>query len=138
MKHAEIVGTWLGWDGTEVALEADGTAIVTRLDGQEYDFDEGWRMSGTGIWQQTDARVGWGEGQHVIVTVTRQTSWEERRDPKPGHEILPGDRESAPGTYKWTLEMERGAKGLRLFFLFRDPDSRSYYYLERKSSGTVK
>lgn len=130
-KRSEIVGVWRCVDGTEVDLRPDGTAVVAHLDGQEFDFDEGWRMSGTGTWELLDEQAGWGDGQHVSVRVTQRTSWEERHDTEPGRRVPEDAGELAPKTYTWTLEMERGEKGLLLFFLFSDPDSRSYYYLEK-------
>ncbi|WP_255951953.1 hypothetical protein [Streptomyces odontomachi] len=131
-KRSEIVGVWRCVEGTEVVLNVDGSAAVAHLDGQEFDFDDGWRMSGIGTWRLTDAKSGWGNGQHISVRVTQRMSWEERHDTEPGGRVPADARRPAPKTYTWTLEMQRGAKGLRLFFLFGDPDSRSYYYLEKE------
>ncbi|GAA3789320.1 hypothetical protein GCM10023083_26320 [Streptomyces phyllanthi] len=36
----------------------------------------------------------------------------------------------APERYTWTLELDRHEKGLVMFFLYGDPDSRSAYVLE--------
>ncbi|QKW06552.1 hypothetical protein HUT18_09190 [Streptomyces sp. NA04227] len=130
VRSSELTGTWRGLDGTRVVLKADGTAEVARLDGQEFDFDEGWRLSGTGTWRLTDRPSGWGDGQHVSLKVTRRTA-AETREPEDGEPRASQDGEPAPKAYTWTLEMERGEKGLRLFFLFGDPDSRSYYVLQR-------
>jgi hypothetical protein len=47
-KRTEIVGSWLSIDRTEVTLRPDGKAVISLLDGQEFDFDGRWRLSGTG------------------------------------------------------------------------------------------
>ncbi|MCX5343353.1 hypothetical protein [Streptomyces atratus] len=118
-------------------MRKDGTAVVKLLDGQEFDFDDQWRMSGTGTWELTDRDIGWGDGQHVSLSVTRRTAsaW---RGVKGAEEEAVGSadlREPAPDTYTWTLELERGDKGLALYFFFSDPDSRSTYYLEKERSA---
>lgn len=140
VSAAEIVGTWRCIDGTEVAMRADGSAVVKQLDGQEFDFDDQWRMSGAGTWELTDRPMGWSDGQHVSLRVTRRTSstWRKPADAAAGE--AGGGSESrapAPGSYTWTLELERRKKGLTLYFFFSDPDSRNTYYLEkaRQPSG---
>lgn len=133
VSAAEIVGTWQCVDGTEVTMRADRTAVVKRLDGQEFDFDEQWRMSGTGTWELTDRPMGWSDGQHVSLSVTRRTSsaWREAADAA-DETVVGGDsREPAPDSYKWTLELERREEGLALYFFFSDPDSRNTYVLEK-------
>jgi len=130
VKAADIAGTWHGWNRMGVTFQPDGKALVVRLDGQEFDFYEGWRMTGTGTWELTGAEVGWGDGQHVSLEVTHRDSWEEREEEEE-FPVYPGDLRPAPDTYTWVLEMERNEKGLRLYFFFGDPDSRSTYYLEK-------
>ncbi|MEU3660345.1 hypothetical protein AB0E77_11360 [Streptomyces sp. NPDC032940] len=53
---AEISGTWTCTEGTQVALHRDGRAVFRKLDGADFDFDDGWRLSGTGTWRLTDTR----------------------------------------------------------------------------------
>ncbi|MFB7243586.1 hypothetical protein ACFCYX_14105 [Streptomyces populi] len=131
-KRAEIVGTWRCLDGTEVALRADGTAGVRLLDGQEFDYDDRWRVSGTGAWELTDERAGWNDGRHVRLTLTSRTA-SATRAPGPGERPDPPDgHEPAPDTYTWTFELRRDdKKRLLLYFFFGDPDSRSAYVMER-------
>ncbi|MCX4825046.1 hypothetical protein OG883_35345 [Streptomyces sp. NBC_01142] len=110
-----------------MTLQADGTAVVAHLDGEDFDFDRGWRMSGTGTWQL----INGDSGQLVSLSVTERTSWEERHDTEQDLRAPEAVEQPAPETYAWSLRMERGDKGLRLFFLFGDPDIRSYHYLDK-------
>ena len=132
-KRAEIVGSWRCVDHTEVTLRPDGKAVVRLLDGQEFDFDDRWRLSGTGSWELTDERTGWNDGQHVRLALTSRTAAATRppdRDERPGPSA---GREPPPTTYTWTFELQRGdRKQLLLYFFFGDPDSRSAYVLERE------
>ncbi|WNO76802.1 hypothetical protein [Streptomyces sp. AM8-1-1] len=132
-KRAEIVGSWLGFDRTEVTLQSDGKAVISLLDGQEFDFDDRWRLSGTGEWELTDERTGWNDGQHVQLTLTSRMS-STTRTPDPAERLDPSpERGPAPETYRWTFELQRDdKKQLMLYFFFGDPDSRSTYVLERK------
>ncbi|AWZ04869.1 MULTISPECIES: hypothetical protein [unclassified Streptomyces] len=58
----QFVGTWRCVEGTEVVFRADGTASVTLLDGQERDYDSGWRVSGPATWTLPAAQpAGWNE-----------------------------------------------------------------------------
>ncbi|WSY97220.1 hypothetical protein OH809_27225 [Streptomyces sp. NBC_00873] len=136
VSSAEIVGTWRCIDGTAVTMRKDGTAVVKLLDGQEFDFDDQWRMSGTGTWELTDRDIGWGDGQHVSLSVTRRTSsaWREVKGAEEGAVGSTDLREPTPDAYTWTLELERGDKGLALYFFFSDPDNRNTYYLEKERS----
>ncbi|MFF4351169.1 hypothetical protein [Streptomyces sp. NPDC001530] len=129
VRPTEVVGTWHCVDGTRITLKPDGKAVITLLDGQEFDFYDRWRLSGTGTWQLTDADAGWSDGQHVRLSLADRTAVEERHDPKDA----PTDSGNpAPERYTWTLETDRDKKGrLALFFLFGDPDSRSLYMLEK-------
>ncbi len=131
-KRAEIVGSWLGVDRTEVTLQPDGKAVVSLLDGQEFDFDDRWRLSGAGEWELTDERTGWNDGQHVQLTLTSRMS-SATRTQDPAERLDPSsERGPAPETYRWTFELQRDdKKQLMLYFFFGDPDSRSTYGLER-------
>nr|WP_240798362.1 hypothetical protein [Streptomyces sp. S501] len=53
-RAAEVAGGWENVEGTHVLLRKDGTALLEKLDGQDVDFDNGWRLSGKGTWQLTD------------------------------------------------------------------------------------
>ncbi|KAB1140373.1 hypothetical protein F7R91_36240 [Streptomyces luteolifulvus] len=132
-KPAEVSGSWLGHDRTHVVLRPDGRADIRLLDGQEWDFDDRWRLSGTGTWKLTDRRTGWNDGQHVRLTLISRTGVAARA-PEPGERLgPPADGSQAPDTYTWTFELERDDKEtLRLYFIFGDPDSRSTYTLERE------
>ncbi|MFF4100875.1 hypothetical protein [Streptomyces sp. NPDC001903] len=103
----EIVGTWRCVEGTEVVFRADGTASVTLLNGQERDYDHGWRLSGTGTWKLISREpAGWNYGQHVRLRL--------------------------PDLYKWTFELRRDDRQtLELYFFYGDPDARSAYVLEK-------
>ncbi|MFI8438650.1 hypothetical protein ACIGJO_33960 [Streptomyces sp. NPDC079020] len=132
-KRAEVVGSWLCVDSTEVAFQPDGRAVVSLLDGKEFDFDDGWRLSGTGLWELTDKRTGWNDGQHVRLTLTSRTA-SATRAPDPDEPLdTPGGNGPAPETYTWTFELRRGAgEQLALYFFFGDPDSRSTYVLNKR------
>ncbi|MGK5449628.1 hypothetical protein [Streptomyces radiopugnans] len=131
VAERDVAGVWRGVNRTEVTFQPDGKAAVTRLDGREFDFDEGWRLAGTGTWELAgpDDPVGWGEGQHVVLDVPARSDWEAREEAD--FPVSPDSREPAPQSYTWVFELERTDRGLRLYFFFGDPDSRSRYYLER-------
>jgi hypothetical protein len=133
VKPAEVAGSWLGHDRTKVVLRPDGKAGIRLLDGREWDFDDRWRLSGTGRWELTDRRTGWNEGQHVRLTLTARTS-AATRAPEPGEPSGPAaDPPEPPRTYTWTFELDRDdKKELVLYFFFGDPDARSTYVLERE------
>ncbi|MFF8537367.1 hypothetical protein ACF07B_36280 [Streptomyces sp. NPDC015532] len=136
-KRAEIVDSWRSADSTEVTLRADGTAVIRLLDGQEFDFDDSWRVSGTGRWKLTDERTGWNDGQHVRLTLTSRTA-SATRTPGPGELEPSAGPEPAPETYTWTFELQRNdKKRLLLYFFFGDPDSRSAYVLERAQASST-
>ncbi|WP_251059263.1 MULTISPECIES: hypothetical protein [unclassified Streptomyces] len=124
-KNAEIVGTWRCVDGTEVVFHSDGTAAVTLLDGQELDYDHGWRLTGPGTWELVSRRpAGWNYGQHVLLHLPARTAAAARGDVPP--------RRSAPERYLWTFELRRDARqALELYFFFGDPSARSAYVLEK-------
>ncbi|MEV7793165.1 hypothetical protein AB0O68_14390 [Streptomyces sp. NPDC087512] len=122
VRRSEVPGSWHCVDGTTVVLHPDGKADIRFLDGQEWDFDDGWRLSGTGRWDLTDERTGWNGGRHVRLTLTPRTATTARTS-QAGPASLP---------YTWTFELRRDAEGaLELYFFFGDPDSRSTYVLQR-------
>ncbi|MFE6055233.1 hypothetical protein ACFQ6N_31170 [Kitasatospora sp. NPDC056446] len=72
---AGLEGTWTGWGGSSVTLGPAGAAQAVRLDGQEFRFDDKWRMTGTGSWEllepgryQGGNTVGRGFVVHLTVT----------------------------------------------------------------------
>ncbi|WP_329116504.1 hypothetical protein [Streptomyces sp. NBC_01465] len=130
---AELVGTWSCAEGTELTLRQDGSASMALLDGQEFDFDAGWRLSGTGTWRLTSETAGWSGGQHLILTLKTRTGSAQRPD-DPTSETPLTDREPAPETYIWTFELRRTEQhALQPYFYFGDPDSRSTYVLTKKA-----
>lgn len=132
-KRTDIAGSWLCVDHTEVTLRPDGKAVIHLLDGQEFDFDDRWRLSGTGTWELTDEHMGWNDGQHVRVALTSRTA-SATRAPDPAEPFgESAERDPAPEFYTWTFELRReNREELELYFFFGDPDSRSTYVLTRK------
>lgn len=134
-QQTEVWGSWACYDRTSVVFRPDGTADIRLLDGQEWDFDDGWRLSGTGTWKLTDQRAGWNDGQHVQLTLTSRTAVATRTPEPDEPSAPPTGRPQAPGTYTWTFELPRDdRKELGLYFFFSDPDSRSTYILQRTKS----
>ncbi|QKW18593.1 hypothetical protein HUT16_05520 [Kitasatospora sp. NA04385] len=127
---AEAVGEWVGADDTRLTLREDGTALIEHLDGLEFDFDEGWRLSGTGAWQFDDRE----SGQQLVLDLTTQTS----SDTRPGATTAPtGSPGPSRRSYRWRFELKRDrAKKLVLFFFYGDPDSGNTNVLARPA-GTA-
>nr|WP_203587083.1 hypothetical protein [Actinospica acidiphila] len=126
---AEVAGTWVNIDGTRVVLHANGTAQVENLDGQDFDFDDGWRLSGRGRWQLSD-RDG---GQLVRLELTGRT----HADRRPGADATATAAAAgeAPSTYAWSMYVDRRKGGeVTLFFFFGDPDAGNAYVLMRTSA----
>lgn len=100
-------------------MRADGTAVVKLLDGQDFDFDSQWRMSGTGAGELADQDIGMCGGQYVSLSATRSTSssWREVKGVDEGSVGSTDIREPAPDTYNGTLELERGDKAGPAFLL---------------------
>ncbi|MFJ5880681.1 hypothetical protein [Kitasatospora cineracea] len=127
---ADITGNWQNTTGTSVLLRPDGTALLTRLDGQDFDFDRGWRLSGTGTWQLTD-RQG---GQVVRLALTARTGAEHRSPAPTG--TATGSTSAAdsqyPSAYAWSFYVGRRQQdGVGLFFFSGDPDIGHAYVLTR-------
>lgn len=132
-KRADIAGSWHSVDHTEITLRPDGEAVIHLLDGQEFDFDDRWRLSGTGTWELTGKRMGWNDGQHVRVALTSRTASTTRASDPTEPLTEQTERPSAPQVYTWTFELRRdNREDLELYFFFGDPDSRSTYVLQRK------
>lgn len=132
---ADLEGTWTGWAGSSVTLAADGSARTVRLDGQEFRFDDRWRMTGAGSWELYEPgryrggnTVGRGFVVHLVVT------------PEPGGPAPVGadDRAAAdrtapaPARAGWDMGVTRDRDGRTiLYFLTSDPDARDTYSLSK-------
>ncbi|MET9504363.1 hypothetical protein ABZY42_22040 [Streptomyces sp. NPDC006622] len=125
---AEVAGGWENVEGTRVVLREDGTAVLEKLDGQDFDFEDGWRLSGTGTWQLTDADGG----QVVRLALTARTRV-ERRIP------ATATATSAPepsSTYAWSFYVDRDQHDkLKLFFFYGDPDIGNTYVMTRETGS---
>ncbi|MET7653763.1 hypothetical protein [Streptomyces sp. NPDC005486] len=124
---AEASGTWQGAEETRLTLRPDGTAALHLLDGQDFDFDDAWRVTGSGTWKLTDPSGG----QRVRLSMTTRTAVGTRA-------VTPAPTASpdVPSTYTWQLYVDRDAhKRLVLFFFFGDPDSGSTYLLTHTAAG---
>ncbi|MEU3494878.1 hypothetical protein ABZ747_15460 [Kitasatospora cineracea] len=127
---ADLAGGWQHAAGAAVLLRQDGTALLTELDGQDFDFDDGWRLSGTGTWQLTD-RQG---GQVVRLALTARTGV-ERRSPAPAAAATASPA-PPPAAYAWSLHVGRDRQGgVGLFFFTGDPDAGDAYVLTRAVPG---
>ncbi|MFC9296457.1 hypothetical protein ACFTWH_12450 [Streptomyces sp. NPDC057011] len=125
-RASEIIGTWRCVEGTEVVFHPDRTATVTLLDGQEYDYEGGWRISGPATWRLTaEQPAGWNLGQHVRLDLPARTGAAARGGVQEA-------RQPAPDRYLWTFELRRDERQtLELYFFFGDPAARSSYVLEK-------
>ncbi|MEU2246475.1 hypothetical protein [Streptomyces sp. NPDC019224] len=146
MTAADFYGTWVGWKGSSLTFQPEHRAVVKKLDGQEFAFDDAWRMSGPGSWRLLKPgayRGGNTVGDGWVIQVKASSgSRAVKEDPVaegagPASEINPDDvasrTEPPPGKAEWDIGVTRSKKGeLRLFFLTSDPDVRDTYYLTRK------
>ncbi|WP_328936404.1 hypothetical protein OG288_01195 [Streptomyces tauricus] len=125
---AEVSGGWENIEGTRVVLREDATALLEKLDGQDFDFDDGWRLSGTGTWQLTDEDGG----QVVRLTLTTRTRVESR-SPATATDTSSPD---PPSTYVWSFYVDRDQHDeLKLFFFYGDPDAGNTYAMTRKTQS---
>jgi hypothetical protein len=141
---SDLHGTWIGWGGSSLTLRPDGVAEVANLDGQEFRFDEGWRMTGVGTWSLSEpgSYKGGntvGDDSVVRVSVKRSVTKDDQRaektdPPSPLVSLLPEEAAMRtaplPPGATWILGVTKGKAGqLGLFFLTSDPDLRDTYYL---------
>ncbi|MFE3327797.1 hypothetical protein [Streptomyces sp. NPDC059176] len=157
----DLYGTWKGWAGSTLTLRPNGVAEVADLDGQEFRFDDGWRMTGTGSWKLSEPgsykggnTVGGGSVVHVKAKPSSAGSGESL-DPSgtgrygspsasgapPTPPIMSASPLPAaaatrtalpPAEASWDLGVVKDKAGrLTLFFLTSDPDVRDTYYLSR-------
>ncbi|MFA3878678.1 hypothetical protein ABS735_34395 [Streptomyces sp. MMCC 100] len=123
---AEVTGGWENVEGTRVALRKDGTALLEKLDGQDFDFEDGWRLSGTGTWQLNDDDGG----QVVRLALTARTRVESRFPATATDTSAP----EPPSTYVWSFYVDRGQHDeLKLFFFYGDPDTGNTYVMTRET-----
>ncbi|WP_328435219.1 hypothetical protein [Streptomyces sp. NBC_00425] len=158
----DLYGTWKGWASSSLTLRPDGVAEVADLDGQEFRFDDGWRMTGTGTWTLSEPgrykggnTVGDGSVVHVKVKPSTAGSggsadpsdMGRSGSPSPTGALTMPPTTSAsplpeaaatrtappPAEASWDLGVVKDEAGrLRLFFLTSDPDVRDTYYLSRR------
>lgn len=141
VEARDVVGVWRGWAGSQVAFRGDGSVSVIDLDGQEFQFDDNWRMSGTGSWKllgrgEYSGGESVGGGQVVKVEIKRrnrdlaqkETAGEGRRD-----DVKVAGRRTAkpPATAEWVLGIAGSRAKPHLFFLTGDPDGRDTYLLRK-------
>ncbi|MGW2043639.1 hypothetical protein ACWCPF_00445 [Streptomyces sp. NPDC001858] len=122
-KAAEAAGSWECVEGTRLTLRPDGTAAFRQLDGQDFDFDDAWRVTGTGTWKLAD-HFG---GQRINLTMTTRTAVDTRA-------ATPAPLESpeVPSAYTWRFFVDRDAHDkLVLFFFYGDPDIGNKYVMQR-------
>ncbi|MFB7948353.1 hypothetical protein ACFC6L_25930 [Kitasatospora phosalacinea] len=117
VSTAEASGDWIGADGTRLSLRQDGTALIEHLDGKDFDFDQGWRLSGTGTWQFDDRE----SGQQLVLDLAAPTS----TDTRPGTTAAPATSPGPPRSpYRWRFELDHDEQDeLVLFFFYGDPDA---------------
>lgn len=126
---AEVAGGWRNVEGTRVVLRHDGTALVERLDGQDFDFDDGWRLSGTAKWRLADGGDG---GQVVRLELTARTRVDRRLPVTATGASAP----EPPSTYSWEFSVDRDRRGaLTLFFFYGDPDAGNAYVMTRETAS---
>ncbi|MFE6063397.1 hypothetical protein [Streptomyces sp. NPDC056431] len=123
---AEVAGGWEDVEGTRVVLRKDGTALFERLDGQKFDFEDGWRLSGPGTWQLTDDDGG----QDVRLALTARTRVESR----PPETATDTSTLEPPSTYAWSFYVDRDQHDeLKPFFFYGDPDIGNTYVMTRET-----
>lgn len=117
----EIAGGWANVEGTRVELHQDGTALLRKLDGQDFDYDEGWRLSGAGAWRLADT-----EGGQVVRLVLKAPTRVDKRASE-------ADGNQPPSAYNWSLYVDRSKRKheLKLFFFYGEPDIGNTYVLTR-------
>ncbi|MFD5068532.1 hypothetical protein ACFWNC_11465 [Streptomyces sp. NPDC058369] len=125
---AQVTGHWSNVEGTRVELREDGTAVLRKLDGQDFDYDEGWRLSGTGTWRLADT-----DGGQVVRLALKTSTGVDERAPEPAGVQAPSADTRPPTTYDWSLYVDRSKREreVKLFFFYGDPDSGNTYVLTR-------
>ncbi|MFF1920196.1 hypothetical protein ACFVW8_06415 [Streptomyces sp. NPDC058221] len=143
---ADLYGTWTGWKGSSLTFQPESRAVVENLDGQEFEFDDAWRMSGPGSWRLLKPgayRGGNTVGNGSVIQIKASPGGGAGKkdpaaeSPEAEKEFTPDDvasrTEPPPEKAVWDIGVTRSKKGkLRLFFLTSDPDVRDTYYLTKK------
>ncbi|MGW4549273.1 hypothetical protein ACWEN4_23310 [Streptomyces violaceorubidus] len=125
---AEVAGGWENVEGTRVVLRKDGSALLEKLDGQDFDFEDGWRLSGTGTWQLSDDDGG----QVVRLALTARTEVESRSPAT----VTDTSTSESPSTYTWFFYVDRDQHDeLKLFFFYGDPDIGNTYVMTRETGS---
>ncbi|MFJ5678190.1 hypothetical protein [Streptomyces sp. NPDC093097] len=125
---AEVAGGWENVEGTRVVLRKGGTALFEKLDGQDFDFEDGWRLSGTGTWQLADDDGG----QVVRLALAARTRVESRSSVTATDASTP----EPPSTYAWSFYVDRDQHNeLKLFFFYGDPDIGKTYVMRRETGS---
>ncbi|MGW9245342.1 hypothetical protein [Streptomyces badius] len=116
------------------------------LDGQEFRFDDGWRMTGSGTWSLSEPgsykggnTVGDGSVVHVEVKPSADGMGNDAEEVGQSPSVAPSDPAGAatrtappPEKATWDLSVIKSKSGeLEFFFLTSDPDVRDKYYLSR-------
>ncbi|MER6471448.1 hypothetical protein [Streptomyces collinus] len=123
---AELAGSWENVEGTRVVLRRDGTALFEKLDGQDFDFEDGWRLSGAGTWQLADNDGG----QVVRLALAARTQVESRSSVTAADASTP----DPPSKYAWSFYVDRDQHDeLKLFFFYGDPDIGNTYVMTRET-----
>ncbi|MEI7033622.1 hypothetical protein [Streptomyces pratensis] len=146
VEAADLRGTWEGWAGSTLTLRRGGAAEVANLDGQEFRFDDEWRMTGAGSWSlikpgRYSGGNTVGSGYVVRVAVTRSAEGGEgaaERTGAPSPSPLPTEAAARtsppPQAASWDLGVTENKAGeLTLYFLTSDPDVRDTYRLTKKA-----
>ncbi|MGW1508370.1 hypothetical protein [Streptomyces sp. NPDC002394] len=111
-----------------MVLGKDGTALLEKLDGQDFDFEDGWRLSGTGTWQLTDDDGG----QVVRLALTARTRLESRSPARATDASTP----EPPSIDSWSFCVDRDQHDeLKLFFFYGDPDIGNTYVMKRETGS---
>lgn len=148
VSATDLYGTWVGWEGSSVSFRTKSQVATVNLDGQEFRFDDAWRMTGTGTWRLLGPDtyrggnfVGNGSVIHLEVHANADSTEEKASagGPSPTDLADPGDvasrTERPPEKAAWDLGVTKGKSGeLLLFFLTSDPDVRDTYYLTKGSA----
>ncbi|MEV5972555.1 hypothetical protein [Streptomyces sp. NPDC051921] len=137
---ADLQGTWRGWEGSTLTLGPDGKARATALDGQEFRFDDNWRMTGEGTWELYEPgryKGGNTVGRGYVVHVTVKSSAPAPSPSAAPPSAAPPDSVAArtappPAEATWYMGVTKDKAGRpALFFLTSDPDARDTYTLSK-------
>ncbi|WP_314612205.1 hypothetical protein [Streptomyces stackebrandtii] len=118
-------------------LRMDGTAQVEALDGPDFAFEDGWRLSGTGTWRLADEKGG----QGVRLELTKRTKVTTRSPSlsPSAVPVTPTPTADAPSVYSWDFSVRRDERDeLELFFFIGDPDIGNMHVMSREAESSPK